>query len=332
MKKISVLSSVFLLLGIVFLYTVTNLRKTNPVKNNPNQKVIVLLDWSPNTNHTGIFAAKEKGFFERENLEVTILQPAEADNVQAVASGRADFAISSQEAVTLARAKDIPLVSIAAIIQHNSSCFASLSKEKVKEVKDFEGKRYGGWGSPVEEATLKAVMQDAGADYTKVKNITIGETDFFKTIGKDSDFQWIFFGWDGIEAQRRNIALNTIIIRDLNPLLDYYTPVIITNEDHIKNKKGMVSAFMKAVRLGYEFAISSPSEAGNILIKSAPELNPDLVRKSQEWLSKKYKEDAQTWGFQKSETWTNYAGWLKEHNLMEKKVDVSSAFTNEFLK
>lgn len=316
-----------ILLSFVFGKKTKKLTKSSAQK----QKVIVLLDWFPNTNHTGLYVAKEKGYFAEENLEVSILQPAEGENTQVVAAGKADFGISSQESVILARVAGIPLVSIGTIIQHNTSAFASLEKSNIKTVKDFENKRYGGWGSPIEETVIKAVMNEAGANYSKVKNITIGETDFFKTIGRDSDFQWIFYGWDGIEAKRRGIKLNTIMLKDLNPILDYYTPVIITNENHVKNQKELVLKFMKAVRQGYEFSIKNPTEASQILIKSAPELNSELVKQSQAYLSKEYQSDAKKWGIQQEEVWTRYAQWLSGQKLIKKMINVKDAFTNEFL-
>jgi len=303
-------------------------RKTNKKM----QKVTVLLDWFPNTNHTGLYVAKEKGYFSQENLDVSILQPGEGENTQVVANGKADFAISSQESVTQAKAAGIPLVSIAAVIQHNTSAFASLAEANIKTVKDFEGKRYGGWGSPIEEAVIKSVMEEAGADYSQIKNITIGETDFFKTIGRDSDFQWIFYGWDGIEARRRRIKLNTIMLKDLNPILDYYTPVIITNEDHVKNQRDLVSRFMKTVKKGYQFSIKNPDEAARILIKAAPELNADLVQQSQLYLSNQYQADASVWGIQKESVWKDYAQWLVNHKLLKKMIDTKQVFTNEFIK
>lgn len=327
-KKIMfILVFVAILAAIFFFKNVPSKKSTTAT----NAKVTILLDWFPNTNHTGIYVAKEKGYFSDKNLDVNILHPLEGDNIQIVASGKADFAVSSQEAVTLARAKDIPIVSIAAVIQHNTSAFASLLKNNIKSVKDFEGKRYGGWGSPIEEAVIKAVMEEAGADFSKVKNITIGETDFFKTIGNDSDFQWIFYGWDGIEAERRGIKLNTIMLKDLNPILDYYTPVIITSVKHINTQKKLISNFVKALLTGYEYSVSNPVEAAEILLKYAPELNRDLVIQSQVYLSREYKKDAPKWGVQEEVVWSRYSKWLADHKLIEKEVDAKEMFTNEFL-
>lgn len=327
-KKIILLGMALVLLSLIFGKKLE--KKTGPSVQ--RQKITVLLDWFPNTNHTGIYVARDKGYFSTENLEVKILQPGEGENNQIVAAGKADFGISSQESVIQARVAGIPLVSIGAIIQHNTSAFASLEKNSIRSVKDFEGKRYGGWGSPIEETVIKAVMSENGADYSKVKNITIGETDFFKTIGRDSDFQWIFYGWDGIEAKRRGIKLNTIMLKDLSPILDYYTPVIVTNEDHVKNKKELVTKFMRAVAKGYEFSIMNPKEASQILIDAVPESNKELVKQSQTYLSREYRSDEKKWGIQKEIVWKRYAQWLYDQKLIEKMIDVNFAFTNEFLK
>lgn len=319
------------LFGIVGYFSNNSNEQQVQKQQEQKQKVTVLLDWIPNTNHTGLYVARDKGYFADENLEVEIIQPSEGDTGQIVATGKADFAISSQESVTLARDKDVPIVSIAAIIQHNTSAFASLKEMNIQTVKDFENKRYGGWGSPIEKAVIESVMNDAGADFATVKQITIGTSDFFKTIGRDSDFQWIFYGWDGIEAKRRGIALNTIMLKELNPVLDYYTPVLITNEKHVSEQKELVQKFMRATAKGYAFAEKNPDESATILLKNAPELNKDLVKQSQKWVSTQYTADATQWGIQKVEVWKRYAEWLYIHKQIEKKFDPQKAFTNEFL-
>lgn len=315
----------------IFIIIITVTALVSRPKQKSLEKVTVLLDWFPNTNHTGLYIASEKKYFKDAGLEVEIIQPSEGENIQIVAAGKADFAVSSQEAVTLARAEDIPVISIAAVIQHNTSAFASLKESNIKSVKDFEGKKYGGWGSPIEEAVLKAVMTDAGADYLKLKNVTIGTTDFFTTIGRDSDFQWIFYGWDGIEAKRRGIDLNLIYLKDLDAVLDYYTPVLVTNENTVKNRRELVEKFTRAVAGGYEFAVGHPQEAAEILIKNVPEIKQDLVKESQKWLSSQYRADKPKWGRQEEAIWQRYADWLFDHGLLKKKIEAKSAFINEFL-
>ncbi len=136
-----------------------------------------MLDWVPNTNHTGIFVASDKGYFADEGLDVQIITPGEVYPEAAVAGGAADFGISFQESVTLARAEGARIVSIAAVLQHNTSGFASPAALNVTDPADFEGLRYGAWGSPSEIPTLKALMECSGAEFDKLKMVTTGFSD-----------------------------------------------------------------------------------------------------------------------------------------------------------
>jgi ABC-type nitrate/sulfonate/bicarbonate transport system substrate-binding protein len=136
--------------------------------------VTVMLDWVPNTNHTGIFVARSQGYFKEAGLEVKIIQPGEVYPEAAVAGGVADFGVSFQDSLTLARANKAPIVSIAAILQHNTSGFASLASRNIKSPKDFEGLTYGAFGSPFEEPTLKRLMESQGGDYSRLKIQNIG--------------------------------------------------------------------------------------------------------------------------------------------------------------
>jgi ABC-type nitrate/sulfonate/bicarbonate transport system substrate-binding protein len=295
------------------------------------KKVTVVLDWTPNTNHTGLYVAKDQGYFKEQGLDVEIIQPGDTGADQLVASGKADFGVSYQEGITQARVQGVPLVSIAAVIQHNTSGFASPVAKNIKTPKDFEGKTYGGWGSPVEKAVIDSLMKTENADVKKVDIINAGDADFFTMVKKDVDFAWIYYGWTGVEAELRGEKLNMIYLTDYSKKLDYYTPVLATNEKMIQNDPETVKAFVKAASQGYQYAIDQPDKAADILIKAAPDLDPKLVKKSQQWLADKYQDDAKQWGEQKLEVWENYANWMDDHGLLEGKFDPKKAFTNDFL-
>ncbi len=303
----------------------------NKSPNGQNEKITVMLDWYANTNHTGLYVAKEMGWYAEQGLDVEIIEPTEGATTQLVASGKADFGVSYQEDVTMARANDVPVVSIAAVIQHNTSALASKKEDNITTPKDLEGKRYGGWGSPSEEATIRAIMEKNGADFSKVELINLGQSDFFTALERDIDFTWIYYGWDGVEAERRGFPLNVIMLKDLDPALDYYTPVLITSEEKIAKNPEQVEKFMAATARGYQYAIENPVDAAEILLKYAPELNKELVVASQKWLAPKYQEDAERWGEQKLEVWENYARWMHEQGLLPAEVDVKKAYTNQFL-
>lgn len=293
--------------------------------------VTLVLDWTPNTNHTGIYVAEEKGYFEEQGVNVDIIMPGESGPEQTVASGQADFGISAQETVTEARIQGIPIVSIGAIIQHNTSGFAAPKEYGITSPKDFAGKKYGGWGAPVEAAVIDSLMKQEDASVEDVEIINIGNTDFFTAIKRDIDFAWIYYAWTGIEAELRGEDLDMLYLTDYSDKLDYYTPVITTSEDLISDQEEVVASFMKAISDGYQFAIENPEEAADILVKHVPDLDSELVHASQEWLSPKYQDDADKWGVQSEDIWKNYADWMYENELIDSELDVKSAFTNEFL-
>lgn len=298
------------------------------------EKVTLVLDYTPNTNHTGIYLAKEKGYYKDQGIDLEIIQPSDSDSVTLVASDKAQFGVSYQEDVTyaLTREKDpLPVKAIATIIQHNTSGFAAPVEKNIKTAKDFEGKTYGGWGSPSEEAIIKLAMEKQGADFNKLKRVDIGKDDYFTATKKNIDFAWIFDAWTGVEARLKNVKLDYIPIKDIDPALDYYTPILITNNKTIKENPELVKKFMAATSKGYEEAIKDPSGAADILSKAVPELDKNLVKASQEYLAKLYKDDAQKWGQMKAEVWKNYAKFMQDNGLIKKALNVDEAFTNEFL-
>lgn len=318
---------------LTFLFSLAGCCATTgkPAEKAKKQKVTVILDWVPNTNHTGLYVARDKGYYAEEGLDVEIIQPADGGTAQLISAGQGDFGISYQEELTIARSQNLPVVALAAVIQHNTSGFASPADKNIKTPKDFEGKTYGGWGSPAETAMLKSIMDKYHADFSKVKVVNIGAADFFTSVEKDIDFSWIFYGWTGIEAEQRKMNLNFIKLREEDPALDFYTPLIITNESKISKDPELVKKFMKATSRGYEDCITHPNEAAEILVKAVPELDQTMVKASQAYLSNEYQSDAPRWGEMKASVWTDYAEFMHQNGLIKKQIDTSKAFTNDFL-
>lgn len=321
------------LVGALMLTTLSGCSKKEEKSADGGEKVTVVLDWTPNTNHTGLYTALENGYYKDQGLDVEIVQPPEGGAASLVASGKADFGISYQEEVTYAKTSDdpLPIKAIAAVIQHNSSGFASPKDKNIKTPKDFEGKIYGGWGSESETAAIKAVMEKTGADFNKVTIADIGQDDFFTATTNSVDFAWIYEGWDVVQAKLKNFDLNFIPLNQFDKRLDYYTPVIISNETLLNDNPELAKKFMKATTEGYQFAIDNPEEAAKILVKHAPEIDEELAIESQKFLASKYKDDAPRWGEMKDEVWNNYTAFLKEYGLINKDLKPEDAYTNEFL-
>ncbi|HHX51620.1 MAG TPA: ABC transporter substrate-binding protein [Clostridia bacterium] len=329
MKKLNI--CLVCLVAVLLIFSVGCQQAESPGDGTKLTKVSVILDWVPNTNHTGLYAAKDLGFYAEEGLDVEILQPTVGGTASLIAAGQGDFGVSYQEEVVIARSQELPVTSIAAVIQHNTSGFASHRDKNIQTPRDFAGKKYGGWGSPAETQMIAALMEKYGVDPKTVEEINIGEADFFTSIQRDIDFAWIYYGWTGIEAELRGIPLNIIMLNDEEPALDFYTPVLIAREDTLENKSDLVKKFLRATARGYELASKEPEKAAKILLANAPELDASLVKASQEWLAPRYQDDAPYWGYQDTGVWQDYSNWMYERGLLEENIDPAAAFTNDFL-
>lgn len=296
------------------------------------KKVTVILDYVPNTNHTGMYVALEKGYYEEEGLDVEIIEPTDGATATLVAQQKGTFGISYQEDVTIAltSADPLPIKAIATIIQHNTSGFVSLADSGIESPADFEGKVYAGWGGPGESAVLEACMTQAGADFSKL-TMVISDGTGFEALGKSCDIMWFFEGWDNVMASMNGCELNYMECRQLDERLDYYTPVIITSDAVIEEDPEMVSAFLRATEKGYRDVIADPEAGAEILSAYAPNYDLEMLKISQNFLAGKFMEDTEVWGAMKDEVWDNYSSFLQEYGVIENAIPASDCYTNEFL-
>ncbi|MGD9676106.1 MAG: ABC transporter substrate-binding protein [Candidatus Bipolaricaulia bacterium] len=294
--------------------------------------VRIALDWTPNTNHTSIFVARDEGYFAEEGLDVVVVEPGPTIGLQLVAAGHAEFAVSMQEEVTMARAQGFPVVSIAALYPHNTSGFAAARDRGIATPADFAGRRYAGWGSELEEVMIRTVMAAFGADDRSVERVNMGTIDFCTAIRRDlADFFWIFYGWDGVHAELEGIDFVYIPLAGLAPELDYYTPVIVASERLAASDPNLVSRFVRALARGATYTALHPDEAAGALLRHAPELDRDLVLASQRWLASQSVTDPAAWGWQDPAVWRRFAEWAFASGLIDVAIDPDLAFTNAFL-
>jgi len=316
--------------GLILLISVTLLITSCK---NDSDAIRVLLDWTPNTNHTGLFSALEKGWFADEGLRVTITQPPEDEALVLVASGKAEFGVTFQESMGPAIAKErdaLPVTAVAAIISHNTSGIMSLKESGIERPSDLSGKRFASWETPVVTEIIRRIVEKDGGDFSAVQMIPNNATDAFSALKTDVDAIWVYYAWDCIPAEIRNININFIDFGAIDSVLDFYTPVLVVNTNWAEENPQTAAKFMNAVSKGYNYAINNPEEAANILLKYAPELDREIVMRSQEYLQTHYQGDAKRWGEIDPQRWGNFYHWMFERGLLEKDIG-SGGFTNEFL-
>lgn len=296
------------------------------------REVTVMLDWTPNTNHAGMYLALDKGWYADAGLDVRIIQPGEQGGLPALASGDAEFAVSVQEAVTPARVQGAPVVSVAAIIASNTSSLVALADEGIDRPADLAGHRYGGFGGELETELVRSLVACDGGDPDQVEFVEVGNVDYRAGLERDFyDFVWIFDGWDGIRLEQAGLDTTSIHFADhFDCIPDWYTPLLATSEQLITEEPDLVADFMAATARGYERAIEAPDEAADALLAATPELDEALVRESARYLAD---EDAphRPWGLQDPAVWNEFTAFLQKAGIVADDVDVDAAWTNEFL-
>ena len=301
-----------------------------------NDKITFVLDWTPNTNHTGLYVALEKGYFAEAGLTVEVVQPPEGGAEMLVGAGQAQFGVSAQDSMAPALMGEdaLPITAVAAILQHNTSGIVSRAGEGMDTPAGLEGHKYATWDLPVEKATIAQVMQAEGADFDKVELIPSTVTDEVSALrSKSVDAIWIFYGWAGIACETAGLDIDYFDFADIDPVFDFYTPVVIANDDYLAQDPQQAKAFLAALSRGYEFAAENPEEAADILMEAAPELksNPELVYQSQEYLAGEYISDASRWGEFDADRWAAYFQWLTDNDLLDGELDPATGFTNDYL-
>lgn len=342
MRRAPYMLSLLLLVALPLLAACAGQTTSGQQSSGPTTHVSLALDWTPNTNHTGIYVAMQKGYYQQNGIDLTLTPySSSVYPEQLVSTGKAQFGISFPESVTTYRAQNVPIVSIAAIIEHNTSALVTLKSSGLDSVAKLAGKRYAGFGAPYEQPVISEMLSCAKASSTNFQNVTTQLDPIAALKSGQFDFAWIYLGWEGIEAQQQGAALNTFPLTDYC-IPDYSSPVIITNQQYIQQHPDVIKRFLKATAEGYEYAIQHPDEAANLLIQGAPKGSFDdeqLVHKSQAYLSPRYAPDVKCWGMQSPASWTNYPRFMFEHHAIQdangnpitKEPNYNAAFTNEFL-
>ena len=295
--------------------------------------VTLMLNWTPNAQHAGIYLALANGWYEEQGINLKVVEPAAAGADQVVGTGGAEFGISQAESLLPARAAGVPVVSIATILPYNDSSFMSLASAGIERPRDFEGKTYGGYGGPLETELLHTLVSCDGGDPDKMNMVEVGNIDYLAGMEQGRfDFVWVFEGWDALRA--RDVLgkdINSIRFVDwLDCIPEWYTPIIITSEDMIADDPELVRAFLAATARGYEAAISDPTAATDALLAAAPELDQSLVAASVQYHAPKFVGEG-GWGVQDTEVWSTFTDFLVTAGLLDQPIDSDAAFTNELL-
>ncbi|OOR84633.1 ABC transporter substrate-binding protein [Moraxella canis] len=289
------------------------------------QELIIALDWVPNTNHTGLYVALDQGYFKEAGFDAKIVQPSEDSTSTLVANKRADFGVYFQPNMVKRLNKGEPITAVAAITQHSSAGLLSLAELDAGTPQDLQGKRYSTWEDPVDDAVVEQVV---GAPLNKIP----GESTDATTALRMNQFDYImaYYSWDGIHAGIKGVDTNFFYLKDADPVFDYYAPLLIANNDALKNNPEKYKKALAAIKQGYLYAAHHPDESADILVKHAPEINVELAKKSQAYISPQYLDEQGDWGRFDYDRWDRFFNWVYQKGLMD-EFTPKAGVTNDYL-
>lgn len=295
------------------------------------------LEWIPNTNHTGFYAAIDNGYYEDEGLHVSIFMPNDhGDGRRWLLDGQADFAITEQMSLSdvFVKNQDASLVAIAALNDHNLS--GLLTNHRISRPKDFTGKTYATFGYPTEQAIIRDTINADGGDFSKTK--IVSNNMIFDPVQDLADGKYdgifVYHHWEGIMAAQghQQEQYHFYYVKDYVSSFDYYTPVIAANTNYLNAHGNIARRFLRATRKGFAFAEAFPGDAAQTLMRYVPDrrLQEKLVIASQREISQHYRNEKSLWGAFDSHRWRAFYHWLNQQN-MGKKIPEDIGFTNKYL-
>lgn len=314
----------------------------SPSKATPLGKVRFALDWTPNSNHTGIYVAAANGWYGQGGVDLQILPYASTTPEALIAAGQAECGISFQDALTFAAAAGAPIVSVMAILQHTAQEIAVVASSDIARPKDLDGRTYAGFGYPNEEPTLKSLIKADGGKGV-FKTVTLDTAAYDALYAKRADFVITFAAWEGIEAKQRGIELRTFKFGDYG-FPDFYQVVIACDSRWLASHPALARAFVGATVRGFELAADDPEKAAALLVAQNPGVfdgNPALPLESQKFLAAGgyLRDESGAVGRQTLAKWQGYSGFLFDQGLLAgpdgkplaKAPDYQALFTNNFL-
>jgi len=294
------------------------------------EELSMALDWYPNANHAGIFLANERDYFESAGLAIDPYTPSDPTTVlQTVGAGRDDFGISYQTDVLLARAQEVPVVAVAALVQHPLVSVMTLKESEVSAPQDLVGMTVGYPGIPSQVAFLETMLETEGASVDDVELVNIGFNLVPALISGQVDAALgAYWTHETILAERAGIPVAYMRVVYWG-VPDYYELVIVTSEQMIADEPDTVSSFLGVVQQGYLDTISSPIAALNALADAYPELDRTVEEEGIDLLTPLWISEAPDFGFQDAQRWQEYGEWMKERELIPADLLVEDAFTTD---
>ena len=299
----------------------------------PQAHLRLMLDYFPNADHAGIYAAKANGNFAKAGLDVDVQAPSDpAAPLKLLAAGRVDLAISYEPELLLARDQGAKLVAVGAIVQKPLTAIISIGKHAIDDPAQLKGKTVGTAGIPYQSAYLKEILDRAGVSPSSVKEVNVGFNlvPAMKTKKVDATLG-AFWNYEGVQLRLQKQHPKIIRMEKVG-VPTYQELVIVAREQDLAKGDEKVRRFMRALGQGYGALRADPNAGVTPLLKANPDLDRDLQLQSVKATLPVFAAPAgKPFGWMDAAEWQRYGDWMYANKLLKRPPSAAGALTDEFL-
>ena len=296
----------------------------------------LVLDYFPNADHAGIYAAQASGEYHRAGLNVEIQAPPDpAAPLKLLQAGRADVVISYEPELLLARDKGADdLVAVGALAQKPLTSLMALPGSGIRGAKDLEGKRIGTAGIAYQSAYLKTIAEKAGFDPGSIRETNVGFDFTRPLIAKKVDATLgAFWNVEGADLQRR--GKDPVILKmDALGVPTYDELVFVARRESLdEDGASRLRRFIQATARGHRLLQEDPKVGVDALMKASNGGDRAFLEASVKATLPVFfpEDDKQPYGWQDPAQWDAYGRWMQKNGLVKRPPNAARALTNEFL-
>lgn len=287
------------------------------------EKLTIALDWTPNTNHAGLFLAQQQGLYAAAGLEVALLSPAQDEYATTPArrlvAGEVDLAVASSETVLSYRTAAVPveLTAVAALLQQDTSAIAVLAASGIERPAQLDGRIYASYQARFEDRIVAELVKWDGGQGHLLLEYPPKLDIWNRLLQGQAAATWIFLGWEGAQAKLADVALRTFALADYG--IPYgYTPILVSSPPVLASKRAAIARFLQVTGAGYRQAVTDPAAAAQRLAQTGLPAFTDVpfVQTSLELLQPYFLTAAGEWGQMDLLKWAAFVAWLEATGLL----------------
>ena len=306
----------------------------NPQTPDSNRIPIRLpVGYIPNVQFAPLYVAIEKGFYREQGLEVSIDYNMETDSIALIGAGELQFAIVSGEQVLLGRAQGLPVVYVMAWYQKYPVGVVAMAKQNIHQPSDLKGKRVGIPG--LYGASYIGFRALLSAGKLQENDLTLDSIGFTQTEALADgleDAAVIYVSNEPIKLHAEGYDVTVLRVSDY---LSLVANGLVTSKKTIQEKPELVLAMIAATLKGSQYTTAHPDEAFEIskkYVDNLANLSPADQEVQKQVLAASIDLcKTENYGYSDPQAWQNMQTILLEMDLMKEPLDLTLAFSNDYL-